>query len=535
MHPYRAGMTTTTRRTGALRTKPVELILEQQQDEAQFAQERGSLKKNLTSRDLMGFGVGIVIGTGIFTLTGVEAKNHAGPAVLLSFVIAGVVSLLAALCYAEMASTVPTAGSAYTYAYATLGEVFAWIIGWDLILEFALGAAVVARGWSSYLANLLGLPPALFTEKAHVNVGAILIVLVLGVVALVGVKESARVTNVLVVIKVAVCLFVIVAGLFFVSKANLTPFVPAAQPVKEGTSGLAQPLSQAVFGIQPTAFGFAGVLTAAAVVFFAYTGFEAVANMGEETRNPKKDLPLGLLGTLGLCTLLYVGVSFVVTGMQKYTSLDEGAPIAGAFKSVGLGWASALISIAAVCGLTSVILVDLVAMGRIGFAMGRDHLLPPSLSDIHPRWGTPWKITLGTIVLVALLAAFVPLSTLADMVSIGTLFAFVVVSLAVPIMRRRRPEMERPFRVPFSPVIPVLSALACLYLMTNLSLETWVRFVVWMVARLPHLLRLRPAQRERRDLGRAARRRGRATGRRLSAGPRPVGRATGAPGGRMRP
>ncbi|GAA1903216.1 amino acid permease [Lapillicoccus jejuensis] len=474
-------MTTTSRRTGALRTKPVELILEQQADEAEFAQENGgSLRKNLTSRDLMGFGIGIVIGTGIFTLTGVEAKNHAGPGVVVSFAIAGVVSLLAALCYAEMASTVPTAGSAYTYAYATLGEVVAWIIGWDLILEFALGAAVVARGWSSYLANLLNLPRELFTEDAPVNVGAILITVVLGIVALVGVKESARVTNALVVIKVAVCLFVVVAGLFFVKAANLTPFVPPAQPVTSGTSGLTQPLSQALFGIQPTAFGFAGVLTAAAVVFFAYTGFEAVANMGEETRNPKKDLPLGLLGTLGICTVLYIGVSFVVTGMQQYSQIDEGAPIAGAFKSVGLGWASALISIAAVCGLTSVILVDIVAMGRIGFAMGRDHLLPPSVAAIHPKWGTPWKITLATIVLVALLGAFVPLSALADMVSIGTLFAFVVVSLAVPIMRRRRPEMERPFKVPFSPVIPVLSALACLYLMTNLSLETWLRFVVWM-------------------------------------------------------
>ncbi len=467
-------------RTGALRIKPVEDILAQQADDADFAQEHGTLRKNLGAKDLMGFGVGIVIGTGIFTLTGIEAKNHAGPGIVLSFVVAGVVSLLAALCYAEMASTVPTAGSAYTYAYATIGEVFAWIIGWDLILEFALGAAVVARGWSGYLANLFDLPPALFTEKAPVNIGAILITVVLGTVALVGVKESARVTNVLVVIKVVGCIFVIVLGAFFVRGANLTPFIPASRPVEGGTSGLTQPLSQALFGIQPTAFGFAGVLTAAAVVFFAYTGFEAVANMGEETRNPKKDLPIGLLGTLALCTVLYVGVSFVVTGMQRYSQINESSPIASAFDSVGMGWASALISIAAVCGLTSVILVDIVAMGRIGFAMGRDHLLPPSVAAIHPTWGTPWKITLGTIVLVAILGGLVPLKTLADMVSIGTLFAFVVVSLAVPIMRRTRPEMERPFTVPFSPVVPVLSALACVYLMTNLSLETWLRFVVWM-------------------------------------------------------
>ncbi|MEO3938408.1 amino acid permease [Dermatophilaceae bacterium Soc4.6] len=473
-------MSTSHPRTGALRTKPVERILEQQSDDAASAEESGGLRKNLGAKDLMGFGIGIVIGTGIFTLTGIEARNHAGPAVVISFAVAGVVSLLAALCYAEMASTVPTAGSAYTYAYATIGEVFAWIIGWDLILEFALGAAVVARGWSGYLANLLDLPPALFTEKATVNIGAIGIAVVLGIVAMIGVKESARVTNVLVVIKVAVCLFVVVAGLFFVKRANLTPFVPSARPVSAGTSGIKQPLSQALFGIQPTAFGFAGVLTAAAVVFFAYTGFEAVANMGEETRNPKKDLPLGLLGTLGICTVLYIGVSFVITGMQSYTQISESAPIAGAFDSVGLGWASALISLAAVCGLTSVILVDIVAMGRIGFAMGRDNLLPPSVAAIHPKWGTPWKVTIATIVLVCLLGGLVPLSALADMVSIGTLFAFVVVSLAVPIMRRRRPELERPFRAPFSPVLPVVSALACVYLMTNLSLETWLRFVVWM-------------------------------------------------------
>jgi basic amino acid/polyamine antiporter, APA family len=236
-----------------------------------------------------------------------------------------------------------------------------------------------------------------------------------------------------------------------------------------------------VFGIEPTAFGFAGVLTAAAVVFFAYTGFEAVANLGEETRKPSRDLPLGLLGTLGICTVLYIGVSLVITGMAPFGQLNEGAPIASAFESVGAGWAATLISIAAVAGLTSVILVDIVAMGRIGFSMGRDRLLPPAVAKVHPRWGTPYRITMGTIVLVVLLAALVPLKDLADLVSIGTLFAFVVVSLAVPILRRTRPDMKRPFRVPFNPVIPLLSALACLYLMTNLSLETWSRFLVWML------------------------------------------------------
>jgi len=466
-----------------LRTKPVEDVIAQAADPVEGEAHEGvahRLARRLTAKDLMGFGIGIVIGTGIFTLTGVEAKQHAGPGVVVSFGIAGLVSLLAALCYAEMASAVPTAGSAYTYAYATIGEIFAWIIGWDLILEFALGAAVVARGWSGYLANLFDLPPTLFGEDATVNIGAVAIVLVLGAVATVGIRESARVTNALVVVKVVICVFVVVVGLFFIDRANLTPFIPPSEPVKEGTSGLAQPLSQAVFGLEPTAFGFAGVLTAAAVVFFAYTGFEAVANLGEETRNPSRDLPVGLLGTLALCTVLYMGVSFVITAMVDYRTIDEGAPIASAFDAVGAGWAAALISVAAVAGLTSVILVDIVAMGRIGFSMGRDRLLPPAVAKVHPTWGTPYRITAITVVFVAVLAGFVPLGTLANLVSIGTLFAFIVVSIAVPILRRTRPEMNRPFRVPFSPVVPVLSALACLYLMTNLSVETWLRFAVWM-------------------------------------------------------
>ena len=464
-----------------LRTKPVEDVLAQSGDAA--AEDEGPrLRRRLGPFDLMGFGVGIVIGTGIFTLTGVEAKQHAGPAVVISFVIAGLVSLLAALCYAEMASSVPAAGSAYTYAYATMGEVFAWIIGWDLILEFALGASVVARGWSGYLANLFDLPSAWFGEQGSVvNVGAIAIVLVLGAVATVGIRESARVTNALVMVKVAICLFVIVAGAFFVSQSNLTPFVPHSEPLTSDAHGLKQPLSQMAFGLSPSAFGFAGILTAAAVVFFAYSGFEAVANLGEETKRPKRDLPVGLLGTLALCTVLYIGVSLVVTGMVDYRKIDEGAPIASAFDAVGAGWAANLVSIAAVCGLTSVILVGLVAMGRIGFSMGRDKLLPPSLAKVHPKWGTPYRFTIGTTLVVALLAGFLPLTALADLVSIGTLFAFIIVSLSVPVLRRKRPDVHRPFRVPLSPVVPVVSALACLYLMTNLTVETWLRFVVWMV------------------------------------------------------
>jgi APA family basic amino acid/polyamine antiporter len=348
------------------------------------------------------------------------------------------------------------------------------------VLEFALGAAVVARGWSAYLQNLFDLPTSLFGEKAPFNLGAVLLVAVLTVIAVVGVKQSSRVTSVLVLVKVAVCVFVIVAGLFYVKRSNLTPFVPPAKPTK-GEGGLSQPLVQALFHLNPSAFGVAGVLTAAAVVFFAYTGFEAVANLSEETRRPERDVPLGLLGTLGIATVLYVGVSFVITGMVQYGKLDEGAPIASAFDAVGAGWASTLVSIAAVAGLTSVTLVDLVAMPRIAYAMSRDGLLPPSAGALHPRFGTPARTTIVFAVLVSVLAGFVKLTVLADLVSIGTLFAFIVVSIAVPVLRRTRPDMKRPFRVPLSPVVPVLSALACLYLMANLSVETWLRFLVWLV------------------------------------------------------
>ena len=463
-----------------LRTKPIEDVLAQGGDEADGPGE-GRLRKRLGPVDLVGFGVGIVIGTGIFTLTGVEAKNHAGPAVVISFLVAGVVSVLAALCYAELASSVPTAGSAYTYAYATLGEPIAWIIGWDLVLEFALGASVVARGWSGYLGDLLHLPTSLFGEKSVVNAGAMLIVAILAVVAVVGIRESARVTNTLVLIKVSICVFVIVAGLFFIKGSNLTPFVPASKPVAAGTSGLKQPLSQVLFGIEPTAFGVPGILTAAAVVFFAYTGFEALANLAEETRKPARDLPLGILGTLALSTVLYMGVSFVMVSMIKYNQIDEGAPIASAFRAVGANWAATLVSIAAVAGLTSVILVDLVGMGRIGFAISRDGLLPKAIGRVHPRWGTPWRVTIGTALLVMAISGFVPLTELADLVSIGTLFAFIIVSVAVAILRYTKPDLKRPFRVPLSPVLPIVSALACLYLMSNLSVETWIRFLIWLV------------------------------------------------------
>lgn len=469
---------------GPLRRKPVSAVLAQNDADHVDAAHPG-LAKKLTAMDLVGFGVGLVIGTGIFTLTGVQAKNAAGPAVVLSFLIAGIVALLAALCYAELASSVPTAGSAYTYAYTTIGELFGWIIAWDLILEFALAASVVARGWSGYLQSALGLPPTFFGEDSVVNLGAAGITLVLGAIAALGITETKWVTNVLVVIKVSVCLFIIGVGAFFVRVENWSPFVPPAQPAPESVgSWLTMPLWQAVTGATPSVFGASGVVAAAAVVFFAFGGFEVLANLGEETRDPGRDMPRGLIGALTVCTALYIGVSLVVTGMVNYTQLSEGAPLADAFDHVGLHWAGSLIGIAAVAGLTSVILVALVGLGRVGFALARDGLLPARFGQVHPRWRTPVGVTVGATLVVALLAAFVPLGALAEMVSIGTLFAFFIVSIAVVVLRRTAPDMRRPFRVPFSPVVPLASAALCLGLMSSLVVETWLRFVVWFVVGL---------------------------------------------------
>ncbi|HWD04863.1 MAG TPA: amino acid permease [Amycolatopsis sp.] len=458
---------------GARRTLDVDDVLKRQ--------DSGELKRRLKGRDLVGFGVGIIIGTGIFTLAGVEAKTHAGPAVTLSFVIGAVVAGLAALCYAELASSVPTAGSAYTYAFATLGEPFAWIIGWDLLLEFALGAAVVSRGWSGYLTNLLGLPSSWFGEDATVNVGAVLIIAVLTVVAVLGIKQSSFLTNALVVVKVAVCVLIVVVGVFYVKGANLTPFVPTAKAPPSGTGVLEQPVVQAALGLGQSVYGVAGVLTAAAVVFFAYTGFEALANLGEETMNPRKDLRVGILGALAVCAVLYIAVSIVLTGMIPFTDIDTGAPLAAAFDSVGQHWVGALISLGAVAGLTSVMMVELVTIGRIGFAMGRDGLLPKAIGTAHPRWGTPHRMTIGGAILVAVLAAFVKIDVLSDMVSIGALSAMIIVAVAVPVLRKRRPDLNRPFSVPFSPVVPIIAAIACFYLTLNLDVLTWIRFAAWLV------------------------------------------------------
>ncbi|MQA95816.1 MAG: amino acid permease [Streptosporangiales bacterium] len=438
------------------------------------------LRKSLSAVDLVVFGVGVVIGTGIFVLTGQQAALNAGPAIVISFILAALVCGLAALCYAEFASTVPVAGSAYAFGYATFGELVAWIIGWDLVLELTLAAAVVARGWSAYAQNLLDLPTNIAGDNAVVDLAAIFIVLVIGVLLVLGTKLSGRVTGVLVAVKVAVVLFVVVAGLFFIDAANYSPFVPPAVPA-EAESGGHAPLIQVLAGLAPSHFGLWGVVAAAAIVFFAFIGFDVVSTTAEETRNPQRDMPRGIIGTLIIVTILYAAVSFVITGMRPYKELNSAAPLAEAFDGVGATWAAKLISLGGIAGITTVVLVLMLGQARVFFAMARDGLLPPALAKVHPRFGTPWIITIVTTVLVAALSGFVTLSVLAEMVNIGTLFAFVVVSVGVIVLRRTRPDLPRAFRVPGVPVLPVVSILACIWLMLNLPVDTWIRFAVWML------------------------------------------------------
>ncbi|WP_030338752.1 amino acid permease [Streptomyces sp. NRRL S-1022] len=447
-----------------------------------------ALRKSLSALDLTVFGVGVIIGTGIFVLTGQVAKNNAGPAVALAFVAAGVACGLAALCYAEFASTVPVAGSAYTFSYASLGELPAWIIGWDLVLEFALGTAVVAVGWSGYVRSLLDnwgwhLPAYLGGRDAASGFGfdilAAALVLVLTAILVVGMKLSARITSVVVAIKVTVVLIVIIAGAFFVNGANYKPFVPKPQAVEAG-GNLKAPLIQLMFGWAPSNFGVMGIFTAASVVFFAFIGFDIVATAAEETRNPQRDMPRGILGSLLICTVLYVAVSVVVTGMQKYTRLSVDAPLADAFKSIGHPWYAGVISFGAAVGLTTVCMILLLGQTRVFFAMSRDGLLPRFFSRVHPRFRTPHRPTILLGVIIAIVAGFTSLSQLAELVNIGTLFAFVVVALSVIILRKTRPDLHRAFRTPWVPVVPVLSVCASLWLMLNLPAETWLRFAIWM-------------------------------------------------------
>ncbi|MFD7613253.1 amino acid permease [Streptomyces sp. NPDC059828] len=468
---------------GLFRTKSVEQSIRDTEE------PEHALKKSLSAWDLTVFGVGVIIGTGIFVLTGKVAKENAGPATALAFVVAGVVCALAALCYAEFASTVPVAGSAYTFAYASLGELVAWIIGWDLVLEFALGTAVVAVGWSGYVRSLIDnagwhLPAAL--EGPDVAGGtfdilAFLLVLVLTAILVVGMKLSARITAIVVAIKVTVVMIVIIAGLFFIVGDNYKPFIPPSQVPPGGISGWDAPLVQLLFGYEPTNFGVMGIFTAASVVFFAFIGFDVVATAAEETKNPQRDMPRGIIGSLLVCTVLYVAVSIVVTGMQHYSQLSVSAPLADAFKSVGHPFYAGIISFGAAVGLTTVCLILLLGQTRVFFAMSRDGLLPRFFSVTHPRFRTPYRPTILLGVIIAIVAGFTSINELATLVNIGTLFAFVLVAIGVIVLRRTRPDLPRSFRTPWVPMLPIVSVAATVWLMLNLPGETWFRFAVWMV------------------------------------------------------
>jgi APA family basic amino acid/polyamine antiporter len=449
------------------------------------------LRKDLTSWDLMVFGVAVVIGAGIFTVAAQTAGDLAGPSVSLSFVLAAVACGLAALCYAEFASTVPVAGSAYTFSYATFGELVAWIIGWDLVLEFAVGSAAVAKGWSSYLQIVLsqiGLKAKTTVAIGGVDFdwGAVLLVGVLTLLLMLGTKLSSRVSQVITAVKVLVVLLVIVVGIGYIKASNYSPYIPPAQSggTGVGSGGLEQSLFSLLTGQEGSTFGVYGLLAAASLVFFAFIGFDVVATAAEETRNPQRDLPRGIIGSLIIVTVLYVAVALVITGMVPYTDLKtsaDGTPanLATAFATLGVDWAANIISVGALAGLTTVVMVLMLGQTRVLFAMSRDGLLPRSLAKTG-KHGTPTRVTLLVGVLIAAAAGFFPAGKLAEMVNVGTLFAFILVSAGVLVLRKTRPELPRGFRTPLVPLVPILAILACLWLMLNLTALTWVRFLVWM-------------------------------------------------------
>ncbi len=427
----------------------------------------GGLKRALGALDLTALGIGAIIGAGIFVLTGVAAAKLAGPAVTLSFVVSGFACAMAALCYAEFAAMIPVAGSAYSYSYATMGELVGWIIGWDLILEYAVGAAAVAVGWAGYLRVILdgvGIHlPLAFTSApgsapgAVMNLPALLVVLVITAILVVGISESARINSIIVAIKLTAVAIVILVGAFFVRPSNWTPFVP---------------------------FGWHGIMKGAAVIFFAYIGFDAVSTAAEEVVDPQRNLPLGIIGSLLVCTVLYILVAAVVTGMTRYKLIDVNAPLASAFVNQGLNFVSAIISLGAVAGLTSVLLVLLLGQSRVFFAISRDGLLPPAFSRVHPRFRTPYIPTIITGIAVGLTSAFLPIQEIAELTNIGTLFAFVLVCIGVWILRHADPGRKRPFATPLVPWVPILGVVFCVYLMASLPALTWMRFFVWLAAGL---------------------------------------------------
>lgn len=442
------------------------------------------LRKDLTWWDLMVFGVAVVIGAGIFTVTASTAGDITGPAIWISFVIAAVTCALAALCYAEFASTLPVAGSAYTFSYATFGEFLAWIIGWNLLLELAIGAAVVSKGWSSYLGTVFGFAGGTVTLGSFsFDWGALLIVSVVAALVAVGTKVSSRVSAAITAIKVAVVVFVVVVGVFYIKGANYSPFIPQPEAGHEA-SGVNQSVLSLLTGAHSSHYGWYGVLAGASIVFFAFIGFDIVATMAEETKQPQRDVPRGILASLAIVTVLYVAVSVVLSGMVSYTQLKSApggkpANLATAFTANGIHWASKIIAIGALAGLTTVVMVLVLGQCRVLFAMARDGLLPRSLAKTSSR-GTPIRITVLVAIVIAATASVFPISKLEEMVNVGTLFAFVLVSAGVIVLRRTRPDLERGFRAPWVPALPIASICACVWLMVNLTALTWVRFGVWL-------------------------------------------------------
>jgi APA family basic amino acid/polyamine antiporter len=468
------------------------------------------LRRILGPAQLTALGVGAIIGTGIFILTGVAAHDRTGPALMLSFVLAGLACVFAALCYAEFASMVPVAGSAYTYAYATLGELFAWIIGWDLVLEYAVGSATVAHGWSAHFQEFIPifheglsfipakLPEAFRTAPINycVNVGAgcphtgfvptgsyfdlpaVLITFILTIVLVKGIKESATFNAVMVAIKLVIVVMVIGIGVFLINPANWHPFAPYGYT---GVSFFGKTLfGQTAQGGQPL-----GMFAGAAIIFFAYIGFDSVSVHSEEAKNPAKDVPIGIIASLIICTILYILVSAVLTGMVPYKEINIDAPVVDAFKRAGLVWMQYLVAAGAMTGITSVLLVMMLSQPRVMLALARDGLVPKGFfGDIHPKFRTPWKSTILTGIFVAGMAGFIPLSILAEMTSIGTLFAFVIVCGAVMVMRKTNPNADRPFRAPLVPLVPILGILTCLLLMFSLPEENWYRLIIWLAVGL---------------------------------------------------
>src|SRR3954462_12346859 len=444
---------------------------------------RPTLRRALGPFHLTTLGIGSVIGTGIFVLTGTAASQHAGPALVLSMIIAAVGCALAGLCYAELAAMIPVAGSAYTYAYASSGQLVAWIIGWDLILEYALSGATVAVGWSGYFGSVLrdlgvALPPALTAAPGATaaaadgslvpgmfNLPAAAIVALVAALLVIGIRQSAGANTVLVAIKVVVLILFVGLGVAYVRRENLTPFIPP----NAGTFG---------------AFGWSGILRGAGIMFFAYIGFDAVSTAAQEAKNPQRDMPIGILGSLAICTVIYIAVAIVLLGIVSYRRLNVADPLAVGIDATGLRWFSPVVKVSALFGLFSTMLVQMLAQTRIFYSMSRDGLLPSLFGAVHPRFRTPYLSTILTGCVISVAAGLLPIDVLGQLVSIGTLLAFVLVCIGVVMLRRTAPEIERPFRTPWVPVVPILGAVICLAQMVGLPIQTWIRLLIWLTVGL---------------------------------------------------